>query len=109
MIDHGPSPNRRAVMGAVAFAAASTRASAAPRPLDLTDPKASLDAYIKLRGSVAEQTVYFSYDGDIVLVRAHEDSVLLCGFRGIAKSIWRPDGEGGYRNTDYDIGRVRRS
>lgn len=68
------------------------------------DPRLALDAYIKLRGSTANETTYVAYDGDIVGVKVRGESIPLVSFRGITKSHWRRDGNGGYTNTDYDIG-----
>jgi hypothetical protein len=103
-------PSRRSFLGGAATAGGALLAGASPalsrsgRRLDLGDPQAALDAYIKLRGSTAAETTYVAYDGDIFGVLINGDSIPLVGFRGIAKSHWRPDGQGGYINRDYDVG-----
>ncbi len=90
-------------LGGAAALGASGAARSAPS-LDLKDPVKALEAYIKLRGSTAEETTYCQYDGDIFLSRAAEDNIPLVGFRGITKSHWKPDGAGGFVNRDYDVG-----
>ncbi|MFT7289251.1 MAG: hypothetical protein ACI87W_003380 [Halieaceae bacterium] len=85
-------------------ALAGAARSASPRPLDLEDPAIALEAYIKLRGSTARETVYQQYEGDIYLVTEGEVAVPAVGFRGIQKSHWYPHPRGGYGNQDYDLG-----
>ena len=72
--------------------------------LDVRDPRVALDAYVKLRGSTADQTVFQPYEGDIFLVADGKVGIPLCGFMGLQKSQWRRDGAGGYGNRDYDLG-----
>ena len=86
----------------VALAASAQRTPALP--LDLTSPESALNAYIKLRGSTAKETVYQAYEGDIFLVADGQVGIPLAGFRGIQKSHWQPHPEGGYVNQDYDVG-----
>lgn len=74
------------------------------RELDFANPQTALDTYVKLRGSIAEETVWQYYEGDIFALIGGEAPVPLTGFRGIQKSIWSSDGEGGYINRDYDVG-----
>ena len=95
-------------LGAAGLALGGAGAQAAPPPrargIDLKDPVQALEAYVKLRGSTAAETVYVQYDGDIFLARGGDDNIALCGIRGILKSHWRPDGKGGYLHTNYDLG-----
>ena len=72
--------------------------------LDLKDPRTALESYVKLRGSLAEETVFQPYEGDIFLVANGQLGIPLCGFHGLQKSIWRHAKDGGYVNTDFDIG-----
>jgi hypothetical protein len=83
--------------------AAAARAGPA-LPLDLGDPETALNAYIKLRGSTVQETVFQEYEGDIFMVANNEVPVPMAGFRGIQKSHWRPHADGGYANDDYDLG-----
>ncbi len=57
--------------------------------LDLHDPRAALRAYVKLRGSLADETVFQPYEGDIFYVADGAVPIPLCGFRGLQKSRWR--------------------
>lgn len=75
-----------------------------PTALQLSDSRVSLTSYVKLRGSVADETVFQPYEGDIFLVADGKVGIPLCGFRGIQKSQWRRDGQGGFTNADYDVG-----
>lgn len=95
------------------FAAAglSGAALAAPKDsrriadsIDLSDPAAALRAYVKLRGSAADETVFQPYEGDIFLAADGKAGLPLCGFKGLQKSAWRGDGQGGFTNVDYDLG-----
>ena len=72
--------------------------------LDLHDPRSALRAYVKLRGSLADETVFQPYEGDIFYVADGAVPVPLCGFRGLQKSIWRRTGEDAWSNQDYDVG-----
>lgn len=95
-------------LGAAGLALGGGAIAAGPPPrargLNLADPKQALEAYIKLRGSTADEAVYVQYDGDIFLARGGDDNIPLCGIRGILKSYWKPDGKGGYVHTNYDLG-----
>jgi hypothetical protein len=94
-------------LGAAVSGASLSRAAAgrnAVRGIDLGNPRVALDCYVKLRGSIAEQTVWQVYEGDIFVAADRQVGIPLCGFRGIQKSAWKRDGKGGYRQTDYDIG-----
>jgi hypothetical protein len=98
---------RRFLLGAASVSGTllSRAAGAASVPaLDLRDPRVALEAYVKLRGSTADETVFQAYEGDIFLVANGEIGIPLCGFAGIQKSVWRRDGAGGFRNLDYDLG-----
>jgi hypothetical protein len=72
--------------------------------LDLRDPKIALEAYVKLRGSTADETVFQPYEGDIFLMADGHAGQPLCGFNGVQKSVWRRDDKGGFSHTDYDLG-----
>lgn len=72
--------------------------------LDLTNPQVALDSYVKLRGSIVDETVFQYYEGDIYALINDNVPTPLAGFRGIQKSAWRPDGTGGYINRDFDLG-----
>ena len=86
-------------------AALASAARAGPAlPLDLDDAATALQAYVKLRGSTAAETVYQAYEGDIFLVSDGQAATPLVGFRGIQKSRWRPHPDGGFSNRDYDLG-----
>ena len=101
--------DRRGLLAA-GFAAGGALAlpaeAAAPvrRTLDLADPQTAVTSYVKLRGSIADETVFQPYEGDIFLIADGMVGIPLCGFRGIQKSIWRSDGKGGHSNADYDVG-----
>lgn len=92
---------------ASAGAAANPMASSAAIParsLDLRDPRTALESYVKLRGSLADETVFQPYEGDIFLVAKGKEGIPLCGFKGLQKSAWTRDGRGGFTNADYDLG-----
>lgn len=90
---------------AISGASLAAPANSNPRlPLDLSDPHAALDAYIKLRGSTRQETVFQAYEGDIFFVADGQVGAPMVGFRGIQKSHWRPHADGGYTNDDYDVG-----
>lgn len=72
--------------------------------LDLHDPRAALRAYVKLRGSLADETVFQPYEGDIFYVSDGAVPIPLCGFRGLQKSHWRRMGADAWSNQDYDVG-----
>ncbi|MEZ5458274.1 MAG: DUF1838 family protein [Steroidobacteraceae bacterium] len=72
--------------------------------LDLHDPQVALRSYVKLRGSLADETVFQPYEGDIVQVTDGAVPVPLCGFIGLQKSVWRRTGPDEWTNQDYDIG-----
>jgi Protein of unknown function (DUF1838) len=86
-----------------ALALPRTRATVTPS-LDLHDPRTALRSYVKLRGSLGDETVFQPYEGDIFRVSDGEVSTPLCGFIGLQKSVWRRVGEDVYANEDYDIG-----
>lgn len=79
------------------------RSAAAAQDLDLSDPATALDAYARLRGSTATETVYQVYGGDIFLSVPGEVQKPLFGFRGLQKANWKA-GEDSYISTDYDLG-----
>ncbi len=72
--------------------------------LNLDDPKAALNAYVKLRGSTATETVFQVYNGDIFMVADGQVPIPMLGFTGLQKSHWRANADGGYLNDDYDLG-----
>lgn len=72
--------------------------------LDLHDPRIALRSYVKLRGSIGDETVFQPYEGDIFRVADGEVSTPLCGFIGLQKSVWRRSGEDAFTNEDYDVG-----
>lgn len=72
--------------------------------LDLSDPAVGLEAFVKLRGSTAAETVYQVYSGNIFQAVNGEVPRPIIGFWGLQKTLWRPDGEGGYYSMDYDLG-----
>ena len=72
--------------------------------LDLHDPRIALRTYVKLRGSIGDETVFQPYEGDIFRVADGEVSTPLCGFIGLQKSVWRRSGEDAFTNEDYDVG-----
>jgi Protein of unknown function (DUF1838) len=82
-------------------AAAARRVTTA---LDLHDPRVALDTYVKLRGSIGNETVFQPYEGDLFLVADGKVGIPLCGFKGLQKSVWRKAADGSYTNQDYDIG-----
>lgn len=84
--------------------AAASSAQAQTRPLDLTDPATALEAFVKLRGSTADETVYQVYGGNIFQAIEGEVPKPILGFWGLQKANWRSDGDGGYLSTDYDLG-----
>jgi hypothetical protein len=63
-----------------------------------------LQAYLKLRGSIADETVLSPYEGDIFLVADGQVGIPLCGFKGVQKSVWRRHADGTHTNEDYDLG-----
>ncbi len=100
---------RNALTAAGGLAATTTAASfataqAQSTALDLSDPAQALEAYVKLRGSTADETVYQVYSGNIFQVVQGEIPKPVIGFWGLQKSNWRSDGAGGYLSTDYDLG-----
>lgn len=90
--------------GLAATASASQTAVAQQQALDLSDPKTSLEAYAKLRGSTADETVYQVYGGNIFLAKDGAVPEPIIGFWGLQKANWRSDGNGGFLSTDYDLG-----
>jgi hypothetical protein len=87
--------------GTLALAAS---AAAVTPALDLHDPAVALRSYLKLRGSLADETVYQPYEGDIFCVADGRVPVPLCGFRGLQKSHWREQRAGHWTHQDYDVG-----
>lgn len=81
-----------------------TFANAANPKLDLSDPATGLEAFAKLRGSTAHENVYQVYSGNIFQAVNGEVPRPVIGFWGLQKTLWRPDGDGGYYSTDYDLG-----
>jgi hypothetical protein len=98
---------RDVLLAGASLTGVALAASAQPGPalpLDLDDPEAALNAYVKLRGSTVKETVFQAYNGDIFMVADGQVPVPMVGFRGIQKSHWRPHAHGGYANDDYDVG-----
>lgn len=101
--------NALAGAGGLTLSAATASASQAQTQpqspsSDLSDPATGLEAYVKLRGSTADEAVYQVYSGNIFQAVHGEVPRPVIGFWGLQKSNWRPDGAGGYLNTDYDLG-----
>ncbi|MEQ8507566.1 MAG: DUF1838 family protein [Rhodospirillaceae bacterium] len=104
-----PRRHALATAGGVSLSVATatttaTRTRAQAPSFDLSDPATSLDAYVKLRGSTADETVYQVYSGNIFQAVPGEVPRPVIGFWGLQKSNWRSDGAGGYLSTDYDLG-----
>jgi hypothetical protein len=98
-----PIVNRRSVLaGSAAIAAAP--AFAARRTLDLSDPKDSLTAFIKLSGSVTEAWVYSLYEGPLLAIVPGAVPQPVCGFAGLIKTRWTPEADGTFTQEIYDNG-----
>jgi hypothetical protein len=103
------TPTRRHLLFAAAglsgAALAAPRGSVPAHPrLDLSDPRVALEAYVKLRGSTVDATVWQPYGGDIFLAADGKLGVPLIGFWGLQKSHWRRAADGSWSNQDYDLG-----
>ena len=107
--------NRRDVLKSGGFAAALVAASGSvlaarvrdSRQLDLNDPAAVLEAYVRLRGSSATETVWRPYEADLFVVQDGELGMPLCGVVGVQKSHWVRTVESGvttYSHKDFDVG-----
>lgn len=101
--------NRRTVLltsgaGLTGAAVRPTLVNAANTKLDLSDPAMGLEAFVKLRGSTAHETVYQVYSGNIFQAVNGQVPRPIIGFWGLQKTLWRPDGKGGYHSTDFDLG-----
>jgi hypothetical protein len=72
--------------------------------LDLHDARIALRSYVKLRGSLADETVFQPYEGDILYIADGAVPIPLCGFMGLQKSWWRRTGPESFSNQDYDVG-----
>jgi hypothetical protein len=88
------TPTRRHLLFAAAglsgAALAAPRGSVPAHPrLDLSDPRVALEAYVKLRGSTVDATVWQPYGGDIFLAADGRLGIPLIGFWGLQKSHWR--------------------
>jgi len=99
--------NRRSALLATGAGLAGTVASTSSKAvgsLDLSDPAVGLEAFVKLRGSTAHENVYQVYSGNIFQAVNGEVPRPIIGFWGLQKTLWRPDGDGDYHSTDYDLG-----
>lgn len=104
---NAPKLSRRIALasaGGIAASAATGSAMAQTGALDLSDPATGLEAFVKLRGSTADETVYQIYSGNIFQAVNGEVPRPVIGFWGLQKANWRSDGAGGYLSTDYDLG-----
>lgn len=99
---------RRLLQATAALSGVALALPAAAKPvtaaLDLHDPAVALRAYVKLRGSLADETVFQPYEGDILYIADGALPIPLCGFKGLQKSVWRRSGADSWSNQDYDVG-----
>lgn len=72
--------------------------------LNVSTPAASLKTYVKLMGSLAKETVYSSFQGQLWGILPGRAPVPLCGIHGLARSDWEPVGANSYKKTSFDMG-----
>jgi len=102
--------NRRHIlsMGALSMAPfgvnACSSAPAGAEPVMSSIPADPFATYLKMVGSLASSTVYFTLEGELWGVAPDRPPEAICGFSGLARSDWLRLNENTFRKHSFDLG-----
>ncbi len=69
-----------------------------------SEPKDDLQTHIKLIGTLEKEDVYVALDGTLWAIAPNREPAPICGFHGLARSMWSPQKDGSYSQRSFDIG-----
>ncbi|HNP64227.1 MAG TPA: DUF1838 family protein [Woeseiaceae bacterium] len=100
--------NRRTILGAAAglpFLATTTNAApAAGNTISALTRSETLQAYVKLLGDLESRTVYTWFSGHLWGVVPDKTPIQLVSIEGLAKNVWRAEGDQVFTQRSFDIG-----
>ena len=72
--------------------------------LDLSDPKDTLHAVVKLRGNVTGGRVLQTYAGTLSLLLPGRVPTTVCSYQGVIRTDWTPRRDGSFAYRTFDLG-----
>lgn len=90
--------------GMLPMLAGNSAATPAGDVPDMSSSGSRLDTHVKLMGSTEEVTIYLLLEGTLWGVAPGRSPEAICGFRGLARSDWKPLSGNAFSQRSFDIG-----
>lgn len=90
--------------GMLPMLAGNSAATPAGDVPDMSSSDSRLGTHVKLMGSTEEITIYLLLEGTLWGVAPGRSPEAICGFRGLARSDWKPLSGNAFSQRSFDIG-----